>query len=44
MDGVGNEFGNEYVVVGCVADGATNDANSEGEGRHGCDEVLKGCQ
>lgn len=44
VDGVGNEFGCEDVVVDCVADSASDDADCEGEGRYGCDEVLIGCQ
>ena len=43
VDGVGDEFGDEHVVVGCVADGATDDADGEGDGCHGCDEILRGC-
>lgn len=41
VDGVGDEFREEDVVVGCVADGAPNDADGEGEGCNGCDEVLR---
>ena len=41
MDGVRNEFGKEDVVVGCVANGATDNADGEGEGRDGCNEVLR---
>ena len=44
VDGVGDEFGDEDVVIGRVADGATNDADGKGECCDGRDEVLKGCQ
>jgi len=40
--GVGDEFVDEDVVVGCVADGAADDADGEGEGGDGGDEVLWG--
>ena len=40
VDGVGGEFGDEDVVVGCVSDGAADDADGESQGRDGCDEVL----
>ena len=42
VDGVGDEFGDEDVVVGRVADGAAEDADGEGEGGDGGDEVLRG--
>ena len=41
VEGVVGEFGGEDVVVGCVADGAADDADGEGEGCDGGDEVLK---
>ena len=37
VDGVVGEFGDEDVVVGCVADGAADDADGEGEGCDGGD-------
>lgn len=37
---VGDEFGDEDVVVNCVADAAADDADGEGEGGDGGDEVL----
>ena len=40
--GVGDEFGDEHVVVGGVADGAADDAHGEGDGCDGGDEVLMG--
>ena len=40
VDGVGGEFGDEDVVVGCVPDRAADHANGEGEGCDSCDEVL----
>lgn len=40
--GVGDKFVDEDVVVGRVADGAADDADGEGEGRDGGDEVLWG--
>jgi len=40
--GVGDEFVDEDVVVGCVANGAADDADGEGEGGDGGDEVLWG--
>lgn len=40
MDGVGGEFVDEDVVVGCVANGAADDADGESEGRDGGDEIL----
>lgn len=40
MFGVGDEFVHEDVVVGRVADGAADDADGEGEGGDGGDEVL----
>lgn len=43
VNGVRNEFGNEDVVIGCVANGATDDADGEGEGCDGSDEVLRRC-
>ena len=43
MNGIGEEFGEEDVVVGCVADGATDHADGEGEGCDGCDEILRRC-
>ena len=42
VDGVGDEFGDEDVVIGRVADGATNDADGKGECCDGRDEVLRG--
>ena len=40
LDCVGHEFGNEDVVVGAVADGATDDSDRESEGADGGDEVV----
>ena len=40
MDGVGDEFLDEDVVVGGVADGAADDADGEREGGDGRDEVV----
>lgn len=37
VDCVGGESGDEDVVVGCVADGAADDADGEGEGCDGGD-------
>lgn len=42
VDCIGGEFGDEDVVVGCVADGAADDADGQGEGCDGGDQVLKG--
>jgi hypothetical protein len=38
---IGDEFRNKNVVVGCVAYGAADDANGEGEGGNGTDEVVR---
>ena len=40
MDGVGDEFLDEDVVVGGVADGTADDTDREGEGGDGGDEVV----
>ncbi len=40
MNGVGHEFVDEYVVVCCVADGATDDADCERERGNGGYEVV----
>ena len=37
VDGVGGEFVDEDIEVGCVADGAADDADGEGEGCDGGD-------
>ena len=42
VDCIVGEFGDEDVVVGCVADGAANDADGEGESCDGGDEILSG--
>ena len=42
VDCVVGELGDEDVVVGRVADGAADDADGEGEGCDGGDEVLDG--
>ena len=41
MDGVGGELLGEDVVVGCVANRASDDADGKGERCDGADEVLK---
>jgi len=40
VDRVGHEFVDEYVVVGCVADRATNHTNCERERADGGYEVV----
>lgn len=40
MEGTGDEFGDEDVVVGCVTDGAADDADRKCQGCNGGDEVL----
>ena len=37
---VGNEFVDEDIVVGCVANGTADDTNGEGKGRDGGNEIL----
>lgn len=41
MDGIGDEFLDEDVVVDGVADGAADDADGEGEGGDGSDEIVR---
>ena len=43
MDGVGDEFGDEDVVVNAITDAATYDADSKGESSDGSDKVLINC-
>ena len=38
--GVGDEFADKDVVVGCVPNDTADDANSEGEGRDGGDQIV----
>ena len=44
VNGVGDKFGAKDVVVRRVADRAPDDADRQGEGGNGCDEVLRQCQ
>lgn len=40
MDGIGDEFRDKDVVIGCIADGAAYDTYGEGEGGDGGNEVV----